>query len=119
MVGLLFFAAFGCKQAPQAYLVKGTVQEVKPAEKTVKIAHEKIPNYMDSMTMDFEVKDAKELSGLQSNDYVSFRMVVTEKDGWIEGITRLTNNQATPKPVANAPDNLRRVREVEPIKVGA
>jgi|ERR1043166_9739338 protein SCO1/2 len=118
MVGLLVFAGYGCRQAPQVYLVKGTVQEVKPAEKTVKIAHEKIPNYMDAMTMDFEVKDAKELSGLQPNDYVSFRMLVTEKDGWIEGITRLTNNQVAPKPVANAPDNFRRVREVEPLKVG-
>src|ERR1044071_6506116 len=105
MVGLLVFVGYGCKQAPQVYQVKGTVREVKAAQKTVTIAHEKIPGYMDAMTMDFEVKEARELSGLQSNDYVSFRMVVTEKDGWIEGITRLTNNQAPPKPVANAPDN--------------
>src|ERR1043165_5039890 len=118
MVGLLVFAGYGCRQAPQVYLVKGTVQEVKPAEKTVKIAHEKIPNYMDAMTMDFEVKDAKELSGLQSNDYVSFRMVVTEKDGWLESSTRLPNKQATPKPVTNAAVNFRRVREFEPLKVG-
>src|SRR5689334_9602275 len=118
MIGLLVFAGYGCRQAPQVYLVKGTVQEVKPAEKSVKIAHEKIPNYMDAMTMDFEVKEAKELSGLQPGDYVSFRMVVTEKDGWIENITRISNGAPTTANVANAPENFRRVREVEPLKLG-
>jgi protein SCO1/2 len=118
MMLLLVLAGSGCKKGPQVYFVKGTVQEVKPAEKTVKIAHEKIPNYMDAMTMDFEVKDARELSGLQPNDYVSFRMVVTEKEGWIEGIARLGTNQAAPQRVANAPESFRRVRDVEPLKVG-
>jgi len=111
----------GCAKKPTLYLVKGTVKEVKPAQKTVTIAHEKIPDYMDAMTMDFEVKDARELSALQAGDYVSFRMVVGEKDAWIENITRLGTNappSTPPVAVASAPESFRRVREVEPLKVG-
>jgi protein SCO1/2 len=118
VLGLAGLLVSGCQKRPEVYNVKGTVQEVKPAQKSVKIAHEKIPNYMDAMTMDFDVKDAKELSSLQPGDYVSFRMVVTEKDGWIENITRISNGAPTTAVVANAPENFRRVREVEPLKLG-
>src|SRR5206468_3953937 len=110
VLGLLALLLSGCTKAPTVYLVKGTVKAVKAAEKTVTIAHEKIPDYMDAMTMDFEVKDAKELANVHPNDHVSFRMVVGEKDAWIENIIQLPSNseQPTTKPVANAPDNFRR-----------
>src|SRR5258706_4381886 len=126
LVGLL---AVSCKQESQVpvsprspdrstrqqvYSVKGVGKEVKSAGKLVKIEHEKIPNYMDAMTMDFEVKDAKELSGVQPGDYVSFRMTVTDKDAWIDQISRIATNM----PVANAPETFRRVRDVEPLNVG-
>src|ERR1041384_4781019 len=48
----------------QVFAVKGTVKGLKPAEKVITIEHEKIPNYMDAMTMDFEVKSTNELAGL-------------------------------------------------------
>src|SRR6185436_17669848 len=68
----------------QRYDVKGVVRELFPERKTVKIDHQKIANYMDAMTMDFEVKNTNELQGLQAGDQVTFRMVVTADDGWIE-----------------------------------
>jgi protein SCO1 len=99
----------------QVFSVKGVVKGLKPAEKLVTIEHEKIPDYMDAMTMDFEVRNTNELNGLQTNDYIAFRMTVTDKEGWIDQIARLST---TTPVVANAPDNFRRVREVEPLKVG-
>jgi protein SCO1/2 len=120
----LCFGLVACRQQPrsassaptqQVFSVKGIVKEVKPATKQVTIEHEKIPNYMDAMTMDFEVRNTNELTGLQVNDYISFRMTVTDKDAWIDRITRLATTQPV---VANAPDNFRRVREVEPLKIG-
>src|SRR5215475_3940805 len=69
---------------PQVYQVKGVIQELMPDKKKVKIAHENIPNYMEAMTMVFDVKDPAGLTGLQPGDSVSFRMVVTDDDGWIE-----------------------------------
>lgn len=120
----LIFAGLSCERAApsasrpsatqQVFSVKGIVKEIKPAAKLIKIEHETIPNYMEAMTMDFEVKDAKELLGVKLGDYVSFRMIVTEKDGWIDQITRM----ATTQTVASAPDDFRRVRDVEPLNVG-
>lgn len=95
--------------------VKGVVKEVLPAENQVRIEHERIPDYMDAMTMLFDVKDTNELTGLAPGDNISFRMIVTDDDGWIDRITRLG---ITTPVVANAPDTFRRAREVEPLKVG-
>ncbi len=99
----------------QVFSVKGVVKALNPAGKQITMEHEKIPNYMDAMTMDFDVRNTNELKEVQVGDYVSFRMTVTEKDAWIDQITRLAT--ATPV-VANAPDHFRRVREVDPLKVG-
>jgi protein SCO1 len=100
----------------QIFQVKGVVREVLAARKQVRIEHEKIPDYMDAMTMPFDVKDTNELSGLQAGDNITFRMIVTEDDGWIDQVKRL--GTTTPPPVANAPENYRRAREVDPLKVG-
>jgi protein SCO1/2 len=72
----------------QTFQVKGLVLEVKPEEKMVKIKHEKVPGYMDAMTMPFEVRDTNELAGLEAGDPVSFRLLVTETDGWIDHIVK-------------------------------
>jgi protein SCO1/2 len=116
LTALLIGSAISCKQEKeQVFFVKGVVQEVLPERKKVSIAHENIPNYMSAMTMTFDVKDPRELAELQSGDEVSFRMIVTENDGWIDQIKRL---RAAASPSSNGPDNLRRVREVEPLNVG-
>lgn len=101
--------------APRTFQVKGVVREVKATQKKVKIAHEEIPGYMEAMTMDFDVRRAEELNGLRPGDTVSFRMVVTEDDGWIEEVLRL---DVAPVPAPIEPSSLRRVREVEPLSVG-
>src|SRR5260370_33949914 len=95
------------------YQVKGVIKELKPDGKTVEIRHEEVPGYMPAMTMPFEARDPKELKGLQTGDAVSFRMTVTDTDGWIDQIAKLN----TPKP-AELPSraNFRIVRDVEPLK---
>ena len=112
---LLGLSGLSCKRE-RVFEVKGIVREVLPQRRQVKIEHEKIPNYMDAMTMPFEVKDARELAGLQPGDRVSFRMVVTAKDGWIERIVK-TGVETAPI-LSAAPENFRPVREVDPLKEG-
>ena len=68
--------------------VKGVVRTVKAGENTVVIRHEEIPNYMAAMTMPFKVRNAQELSGLKEGDAVSFRLNVTEDEGWIDQIKK-------------------------------
>jgi protein SCO1/2 len=130
----------GCDQKPsgnttaiadtnrQVFQVKGVVKELKPNGKTAVIAHETIPNYMDAMTMDFDVKDKRELAGLNPGDAISFRMVVTKDDGWIENVRKMppatptnasqviTLNSTNPTNVG--PLTFRRSPIVEPLALG-
>jgi protein SCO1/2 len=73
----------------QVFLVKGIVKELEPDGKTAVIQHEAISNYMQAMTMPFEVKDPAELRGLKVGDQIAFRLVVTRKEGWMEGVSSL------------------------------
>jgi protein SCO1 len=104
------------KTERQEFQVRGVVQEVKAADKEVVIKHEEIPNYMPAMTMTFEVKNANELSGISSNDVVSFRMIVTDDDGWIENLTKVGVSTNSAADLIRARTRL--VREVEPLAVG-
>jgi protein SCO1/2 len=96
------------------YPVKGVVKEVHAERKSVTIQHEEVPGYMPAMSMPFEVRDAAELKGLQPGDAVSFRMLVTDTDGWIDQVTKLgaANVAGVPR------ESVRRVRIVEPLEIG-
>jgi Cu/Ag efflux protein CusF len=94
----------------QTYQVKGVIKELVPERKKVKIAHEDIPNYMEAMTMMLDVRDANELTGLQVGDTVSFRMLVTDDDGWIDQLKKLDGPRT---PLPPEPTTFRRVRDVE------
>ncbi len=122
LVGL----ATSCKKRPpekapkaeakrQVYQVKGVVRQVFPERNQVKIDHQEIPGYMKAMTMDFDVKNPNELNGLAPGDQISFQMVVTDTDGWIEAVKK--TGEAMPLTM-NPPQPFRRVREVEPLKEG-
>lgn len=99
----------------QVFQVKGVIKEMVPEKKKVKIAHEEITNYMEAMTMMLDVRDAKELAGLQVGDSIAFRMLVTDDDGWIDQLKKL-DGPRTPLPAE--PSTFRRVRDVEPLAVG-
>lgn len=98
----------------QVFQVKGVVQAVRPARKEVEIRHEAVPGYMPAMTMPFDVRDTNELAGLEPGQPVSFRLTVTDTEGWIDQIHKLgppTNTPPTTGP-------FRQVRDVEPLQTG-
>lgn len=65
--------------------------------------------------MMLDVKEAAELAGLQAGDTVSFRMLVTDDDGWIDQLKKIEGPRT---PLPPEPATFRRVREVEPLAVG-
>ena len=130
-IGLLLVAivfATGCGQSSkstgataagpqtnrQIFQVKGVVIEVKPLEKSIKIKHEEVPDYMPAMTMPFEVKDTNELTGIEAGDPVSFRLLVTDTEGWIDHIRK--TGPKTNLPPTTGP--LRFVQNIEPLNEG-
>ena len=70
----------------QTYAVRGVVQEIPADKKYATIKHEKIPGYMAAMTMDFSVKNTNLLNDISAGDEITFNLVVTENDDWIENI---------------------------------
>ena len=97
------------------FQVKGAVIELHPEEKTVRIKHEEIPGYMAAMTMPFDVRDTNELAGLEAGDTVTFRMTVTDTDGWIDQIKKLSVSRTNTLPMTGS---FRLVRDVEPLNIG-
>jgi protein SCO1/2 len=107
----------------QVFQVKGVVISVKPRENQVEIRHEAVTNYMPAMTMPFDVKDTNELAGLEPGSQVTFRLIVTDTEGWIDQIHKLaaaTNSVAAAGGSNSLPANglIRVARNVEPLDVG-
>ena len=102
--------AAGCKPAATApadagskketYAVRGVVQSIATNLQSAVIKHEKIPGYMAAMTMELPVKNTNELAGISPGDEITFNMIVTEDDDWIENIQRTGKTVALtpPKP---------------------
>jgi protein SCO1 len=68
---------------------RGVVREIKPDRTGLVIRHEAIPGYMAAMTMPFEVREPRELDGVNVGNRVAFRLQVTETDGWIDRVVVL------------------------------
>jgi protein SCO1/2 len=64
------------------------VRELDPDGKTVVVAHEAVSSYMAAMTMPFRASSPGELSGLRPGDQISFRLLVSATDSWIEQIRK-------------------------------
>jgi len=94
--------------------VKGTVLGLQPAEQRVRIRHETIPGYMDAMTMPFRVQDTNELAGLIPGEEITFTLIVTDDDAWIERLEKT----GVAKNVLPEGAGIRIAREVEPLGVG-
>jgi protein SCO1 len=82
----------------------GVVKAVEGDGKTVVVAHEAIPNYMDAMTMPFKVKVPAEVAGLHAGDKIRFRLQVTDTESWIEGISQVVGQASRLSTGHPAPD---------------
>ena len=76
----------------RTFQVHGQIRAVDVAGKTVRIAHEEIPNYMPAMIMPFPVKNADILKGFSAGENVQFELVVTENDSWISHIEMIAGD---------------------------
>src|SRR5512138_2573891 len=72
----------------RVFEAQGVIKAVDAADRTMRIAHEAITNYMPAMTMPFHVKEPAQLNAVSVGDKISFRLHVTEQESWIDGIQK-------------------------------
>jgi len=82
------------------YAARGVVQAVAADHRQVTIRHEAIPGYMMAMTMDFPVRDTKELAGLTPGEQVTFTLVVTGNEDWVQNLRPTGQMAAVSAPAA-------------------
>ena len=63
----------------QQYTVTGMVLRVDPARRSFLVSHDAVPGLMAAMTMSFDVREAKELNGIEPGAAVSFTLVVGQQ----------------------------------------
>jgi len=95
LAGLLLAFA-GCKPAPTApkadapavrsYDAHGIVRGITPDRHEATIKHDAIPGFMGAMTMDFTVRNTNDLQRIAPGDEITFKLLVTETDSWIESV---------------------------------
>jgi protein SCO1/2 len=99
----------------RVFEVKGVVKAIRPSQKEIEIKHEAIPGYMPGMTMPFDVKDTNELAGLGPEQPISFRLTVTDTEGWVDNIKPLGPRPDLPSGGAGGGQP---VHVVEPLQTG-
>ena len=73
----------------QTFAAEGVVKEFKSDGQTIVIKHQAISNYMDAMTMPFKVRKHQELARLRVGDEITFRLLVTDSESWIDRISKI------------------------------
>lgn len=103
---LFVFAVSQCGGAKpeneKRYPLTGKVIAINKTEKTATINHDAIPGYMESMTMEFRVKNDSDLDKMKPGDRVSGDLVVTDTSSWIE-IIAITQGGAELTPTTIVP----------------
>lgn len=75
----------------QIHTTQGLVREIAPDHHKAVIRHEAIPGYMPAMTMEFNVRNTNELSGISVGDTVTFRLTATEETHWIDQVKKVAS----------------------------
>ncbi|MGB0581691.1 MAG: SCO family protein [Limisphaerales bacterium] len=103
------------KKNPEIYHVRGVVKRLLLEKGKVTVDHEEIPGFMPAMLMDLNVGDTNDFIDITTNDRIHFRLVVEEKQSWIDEIKNLGQAQSLTN---QARMTFRPVREVDPLNVG-
>jgi len=90
---LILFAA-SCNHAThqtgsnaKRYHLKGKVVSVDKQSKMVNVDSETIPDFMEAMTMPYNVKPVGEADKLAPGDAITADVVVQDEKSWLENIT--------------------------------
>ena len=98
----------------RSFQARGVVRELPKEASRIVISHEAIAGFMPRMTMEFAVRDGKELEGLRPGDQVTFLVKATEEESWIENIRRGAALELPMQPPSRPLASLAHVAESKP-----
>jgi protein SCO1/2 len=102
----------------KTFEVLGHIRGIDTGNKTIRITHEEIPDYMPAMTMPFPVKDVTLLNGLAAGDSVQFELAVTDDDSWIARIEKIHMNTPSDSATTEQSTVSLQDRQAERVQVG-
>jgi Cu/Ag efflux protein CusF len=87
-VALMLASCGGTKPStpPKEYKLTGEVVRLDPQVRTAAIKHEKIDGWMEAMTMEFPVREAKEFEKLAVGKKITATVYVNGDEFWIGNI---------------------------------
>jgi protein SCO1 len=104
LVLVLSLVAAACRTSDErTYPLQGQVLSLEPARKQLTIKHEEIKGFMPAMTMPYEVRDEKLLSGLAPGDLINATLVVVSNGAYLSTIKKV-GQAPLEKPPAEAPN---------------
>ena len=87
LAGALFVCVLPIALIAQArHAVRGLVLKADPVNRTILVSHDAIPGVMPAMTMPFEVRSARELSGVTPGALIAFTLVLDRKSAFAERV---------------------------------
>lgn len=98
---VLLLAVVACHREPslRVFHGHGVVKGLGADQKSVRIAHDDIPGFMQAMTMEFAVKDPAILAGIRPEEEVNFTLELTADSLYLVQIESLSGSKeaATPQ----------------------
>ena len=82
----LGLAGCGAKDQTKRYAMEGEVKALDPTTERATIAHGKIGDWMEAMTMDYPVKPDAEFQKLHVGDRIEATVVVTDPDYYVTNV---------------------------------
>lgn len=86
------------------FTTKGIVRDISLDRHKAVIRHDAISNYMPAMTMEFNIRDTNELSGIATGDRISFRLTAAKDTHWVDLVRKIhqpMDNPVQPKPISH------------------
>jgi protein SCO1/2 len=87
------------------YSTAGVIEKIAPDLRQATIYTDTIPGYMKQMTMDYPVLNTNEIHGISAGDRISFLLVVTKTNDWIENVRYIRHSVVTNQMPANSDDS--------------
>jgi protein SCO1/2 len=88
-VALAALISGGCRTGNERqHPLRGQVLEVAPERLEMKVDHEAIPGLMAPMTMDYKVREVRELQGIAPGDLIDATLVIVSNDAYLTNVVK-------------------------------